>query len=172
MRETACAGRPAFKLPWSFVSLDTFNWELDHRGKSVSYARALPAGTCFPTSTSIHQATVTPTSHVAVNHCDLLLKGLLNLSRVGKDSCRLSRKIVYFLTEHRVAKDPNSDLHRRRAYRPMLECCLEDGAIRTNVVLRYGVRGAAIWDISTTDTAMVERWSRAAWPTSITQSMC
>ena len=172
MHETACAGRPVSKLRWSFVSLDIFSWELDHRGKHVSYARTLPAGTCFPTSTSIHQATVTPTSHVAVNRCDLLLQGPLNLSRIGNDSCRPSRKVVCFLTEHRVAKDLNPDPRRHRAYRPMLGCCLEDEAIRTNVVLRYGVRGAAIWNMAMTNTTIVGRWSSATSLTSIVQRMC
>lgn len=171
MHENACAGCPVFKLPWSFVSLDTFSWELDYRGRYNSYARTLPACTCFPTSTSIHQATVTPTSPVAVNHCDLLRSGLLNLSRIGNNLCRPSRKVVWFLTEHRVAKDLNPDPLRHKVCRPRLGCCLEDEAVRTNVVLRYGVRGAAIWTISMMNIDMVKRRSRAASPTSISQRM-
>ena len=48
------------------------------------------------------------------------------------------------LTEHRVAKDLNPGPRRHMAYRAMLGCCLEDEGSGTNMVLRCGVRGAAI----------------------------
>ena len=59
--------------------------------------------------------------------------------------------------------DLNSGPRRHRAYRPMLGCFLEDEGSRTNVVLRCGVRGAAILNVLMTKMTMVTSWSSTDW---------
>ena len=59
--------------------------------------------------------------------------------------------------------DPNPGPRRHRVYRPMLGCCLEDEGGRTNVVLRCGVRGAAILNVLMTKMTIVTSWSSTDW---------
>ena len=54
--------------------------------------------------------------------------------------------------------DLNPGPRRHTAYRPILGCFPEDEGSRTNVVLRCGVRGAAILNVSMTKMTVVTSW--------------